>query len=114
MTVDLFAGLSVSDIAAARAWYERFWGSEPAFLPHELEAVWTVDEHRHVYVEQRPDHAGHSHCTLFVSDLDERVDGIVGRGIEPVVRETYDNGVRHVTFRDPDGNEVSFGGAPLG
>ncbi len=29
------------------------------------------------------------------------------------MREMYDNGVRHVTYRDPDGNEISFGGAPL-
>jgi len=28
------------------------------------------------------------------------------------VRETYDNGVRHITFRDPDGNELSFGAPP--
>jgi catechol 2,3-dioxygenase-like lactoylglutathione lyase family enzyme len=112
MTVDLFAGISVREIAAARRWYTTFFGSEPAFLPNDVEAVWEVGEHRYVYVEQRPHHAGHSHCTLFVDDLDAWVEGIVGRGIEPVVRETYDNGVRHVTFRDPDGNEVSFGGPP--
>ena len=60
MTVDLFAGISVSDIASARRWYERFFGSEPAFLPNEVEAVWKVDEHRYVFVEARPGHAGHS------------------------------------------------------
>ena len=38
---------------------------------------------------------------------------IAERGLEPAVRETYDNGVRHATFYDPDGNEVSYGGAPL-
>jgi hypothetical protein len=41
------------------------------------------------------------------------VDAIVARGIEPTTRETYDNGVRKVTFHDPDGNEIGFGGAPL-
>jgi hypothetical protein len=25
----------------------------------------------------------------------------------------YDNGVRKITFRDPDGNQIGFGGAPL-
>ena len=38
---------------------------------------------------------------------------IAGRGIEPAERETYENGVRKVTYRDPDGNEIGFGGAPL-
>jgi catechol 2,3-dioxygenase-like lactoylglutathione lyase family enzyme len=113
VTVDLFAGISVTDIEDGRAWYARFFGTEPAFLPNDVEAVWEVGEHRYVYIEARPDHAGHSQCTLFVDDLDGWVDPIVERGIEPVVREVYDNGVRHVTFRDPDGNEISFGGAPL-
>jgi hypothetical protein len=48
--------------------------------------------------------------TLFVDDLDDRVAAIGARGIEPAGREEYDNGVRKVTFRDPDGNEVAFGG----
>jgi catechol 2,3-dioxygenase-like lactoylglutathione lyase family enzyme len=112
MTVDLFAGVSVSDYTRARSWYGRFFGSEPTFLPNDVEAVWEVAEHRYVFFEVLPEHAGHSQCTLFVDDLDVWVDGIVGRGIEPEVRETYDNGVRHVTFRDPDGNELSFGGPP--
>jgi catechol 2,3-dioxygenase-like lactoylglutathione lyase family enzyme len=112
MTVDLFAGISVEDIEAGTAWYARFFGGEPTFLPNDVEAVWAVGEHRYVYIEARPEHAGHSHCTLFVEDLDAWVAPIVARGTEPVVREVYDNGVRHVTFRDPDGNEISFGAAP--
>jgi len=27
-------------------------------------------------------------------------------------RETYANGVRKAIFRDPDGNQIGFGGAP--
>jgi hypothetical protein len=49
---------------------------------------------------------------VFVDDLDAVVDGIAARGIEPATRETYGNGVRKVTFHDPDGNEIGFGGAP--
>jgi hypothetical protein len=30
-----------------------------------------------------------------------------------VNRETYSNGVRKITYRDPHGNEIGFGGAPL-
>ena len=32
------------------------------------------------------------------------------RGIEPAGRETYGDGVRKVIYRDPDGNEIGFGG----
>jgi len=111
-TVDLFAGVSVSDYERAVAWYERLLGAPPSFLPNDVEAVWEVAEHRYVYVEVRPEHAGHALHTLFVDDLDDRVAAISARGIEPAERETYDNGVRKVTYRDPDGNEFGFGGGP--
>jgi hypothetical protein len=37
---------------------------------------------------------------------------IAQRGIEPAKRETLDSGVTKVIYRDADGNEISFGGAP--
>jgi hypothetical protein len=40
------------------------------------------------------------------------VSEIAGRGLEPAQRETYSNGVRKITYRDADGNEIDFGGAP--
>ena len=112
MAVDLFAGIYVSDLRAALPWYERLLGAPPSFLPNDVEAVWELAEHRYVYIELKPEHAGHALHTLFVDDLDARVAAIAGRGIEPALRETYDNGVRKVTYRDPDGNEIGFGGAP--
>ncbi len=63
-------------------------------------------------IEVRPEHAGHAMCTLFVGDFDARIAQIAERGLEPAERETYANGVRKATFRDPDGNEIGFGGAP--
>jgi catechol 2,3-dioxygenase-like lactoylglutathione lyase family enzyme len=113
MTLDLFAGIPVSDLPASTAWYERLLGAPPAFLPNDAEAVWELADHRFLYIELRPKHAGHAMHTVFVSDFDERVAGIAGRGLEPAERETYDNGVRKATFRDPDGNEIGFGGAPV-
>ena len=55
----------------------------------------------------------YGHIAVTVDDLDERVESISARGIEPASRETYGNGVRKVIYRDPDGNEIGFGGAPL-
>jgi hypothetical protein len=48
-----------------------------------------------------------------LDDLEAVVEDIEARGIEPAKRETYSNGVRKLTYRDPDGNELGFGGAPL-
>ena len=112
VTVDLFAGIPVSDYNAAAAWYERLLGGPPAFLPNEIEAVWQLAEHRYVYIRVQPEHAGHAIHTVFVNDFDARMAQILERGVEPAEHETYDNGVRKTTFRDPDGNEIGFGGAP--
>lgn len=112
MAVDLFAGIPVNDYTAALAWYERLLGSPPAFVPNDTEAVWELAEHRYVYIEHRPGRGGHALHTVFVDDFDTRVASIADRGLDPASRESYANGVRKVTYRDPDGNEIQFGGAP--
>jgi predicted enzyme related to lactoylglutathione lyase len=111
--VDLFAGIAVTDYAVALDWYERLFGSPPSFFPNDNEAVWEVGEHRYVFIEHRPEHAGHARHLVFDDDLDGRVAQIAERGITPVERETLSNGVRKVTYRDPDGNEFGFGGGPV-
>ena len=113
MSLHLFAGLRVRDFRAARPWYERLLG-EPTFFPHATEAVWTLAEDRSVYVVEHAGGAGSSVVTIFLDDLDAQVAAIAARGLEPDERATYSGGVRKVLFRDPDGNEVGFGGPPLG
>jgi predicted enzyme related to lactoylglutathione lyase len=113
MAVDLYAGIPVNDYPAALAWYEKLFGSPPTFAPHDAEAVWDLDEHWSVYIVQRPEHAGHAMHTIFVDDLNGLVAQIADRGFEPSKRKTYSNGVRKVTYHDPDGNEIGFGGAPI-
>ena len=112
MEVDLFAGVPVSDFDAALAWYRRLLGAPPGFLPNEVEAVWELAEHRFLFIELKPEHAGHALHTIFVGDLDAVLTGTAGRGLEPARRETYENGVRKATYVDPDGNEIGFGGGP--
>lgn len=111
MSRSLFAGLRVRDIAAAREWYSRLLG-KPSFAPHDEETVWEIAGDRYVYVLEDPERAGHGLVTLFVDDLDGELAQIASRGLEPSEHETYSNGVRKATFRDPDGNELGFGGPP--
>ena len=112
VTVDLFAGIPARAYPVAAPWYERRLGPPPSFLPNDIEAVWELAEHRHVFIKVAPEHAGHATHTLFVGDFDARMAQIAARGLEPAERETYANGVRKATFRDPDGNEIGFGGGP--
>jgi catechol 2,3-dioxygenase-like lactoylglutathione lyase family enzyme len=114
VTLDLFVGVPVSDYARSLEWYERLLGSPPTFLATDTEAVWELAEHRYVYIEeQRTGGVGHALITIFVDDFDRQLPSIAARGLEPEQLETYDNGVRKATFRDPDGNQIGFGGAPL-
>jgi hypothetical protein len=46
--------------------------------------------------------------------LDARVAEIAASGLEPDELETYPGDVRKVIYRDPDGNELGFAGAPPG
>jgi len=112
MTLDLFAGVPVREYAAAAAWYERLLGAPPSFLPHDTEAVWGIGEHAYLYIVEQPERAGHAIHTVFADDFDARLVEMAERGLVPAECETYGNGVRKAIFRDPDGNEIGFGGAP--
>lgn len=112
MPTDLFAGIPVTDYAALLDWYQRLFGSPPSFFPTQTEAVWEIAEHRFVYIVQRPERAGRAVLLLFVEDLDARVAQMAELGHSPTEEVTFANGVRKFTYRDPDGNEISFGGAP--
>ena len=110
MGLDLFVGIPVTDYTAALPWYEQFFGARPSFLPNDMEAVWELAEHRYIYIVQEPGRAGNALVLSFVDDLGDRVAEIAQRGIAPAKRETLDNGVTKVIYRDAEGNEISFGG----
>ena len=112
MRLDLFAGARVSDYAAAKSWYVRLLGKDPAFFPHATEAVWELAEHRFLFIVEDREAPGGASITIFVDDLDALDAEIASRGIEPAERETYTNGVRKLIYRDADGNEIGFGGDP--
>ena len=111
MALALYAGIRVRKLATARAWYERLLG-DPSFFPNAREAVWILADERSVYIEEDADRAGGALITVFVDDLDAVVAEIASRGLEPAESETYSNGVRKAIYRDDDGNEIGFGGAP--
>jgi hypothetical protein len=110
MPTELFAGMRVGDYAAAKLWFERLLGSEPAFFPNEIEAVWELGEQRWLYIVEVPEKPGGGLLTMLIDDLDARVAAIGSRGIEPDEVEHYSGGMRKVIYRDADGNEVGFGG----
>lgn len=110
MRPDLCAGVAVRDLPLAVAWSDRLLGDVETFIPNATEQVWTLAERRHRYAVLRPDAAGHAPVTLFVEALDGFLAAAGGRGVQPESRQTDDNGVRKVVFRNADGNEIGVGG----
>jgi catechol 2,3-dioxygenase-like lactoylglutathione lyase family enzyme len=113
MEMELFAGVAVSDYPKAVKWFEALLGMPATFEATDTECVWTLSEHRSIYVELRPERAGHAMVTVILDDLDGFVEAAAGRGVHPETQETYDNGMRKATYRDSEGNEIGFGGAPV-
>jgi hypothetical protein len=114
VALDLFAGVRVRDYHSAKSWHERLLGREPAFIPHATEAVWELAEHRHLFIVEDHDAPGGANILIFIDDLDALAAEIASRGIEPAEQVTYSNGVRKSIYRDVNGNEIGFGGAPVG
>ena len=111
MALDLFAGIPVTDYAAALPWYEQFFGGKPSFLPNDIEAVWEVAENAtstscRTRIGQGTPWCCRSSTTSTTGSPD------LSTGHRPAKRETYDGGVTKVIYRDAEGNEISFGGVP--
>jgi predicted enzyme related to lactoylglutathione lyase len=109
----MFAGLPVSNFAAALSWYEQLLGRSPDRLPKAGEAVWQLTDTSLLYIVEDTPRAGGGLVTIAVSDLDQHLAELVERGI-PVHSETLANGIRKATADDPDGNTLSFFEAPGG
>jgi predicted enzyme related to lactoylglutathione lyase len=104
----LFAGVSVTDFDRSLDWYKRLFGRPPDIDVHDSEVMWRMTEGAWLYVVLDRDRAGKAVATLSVSDLDTTVARIASRGVRTGSFETVGDAGRKATFRDPDGNVLSF------
>lgn len=112
MTItDLIAGVPVSDLDLSIEWYTRFFGRAPDMRAGD-EILWDVAEHATLFIEPNAAQAGAGRITFAVAGLDALLDHLANQRIEYEPIETYSNGVRHVTIRDPDGNALAFAEPP--
>jgi predicted enzyme related to lactoylglutathione lyase len=107
----LFAGVPVSDLDAAIGWYERLLGGPPDMSPNETERTWRLTDEAWIYVVVDTERAGKGLLTVMVDDLDDRLEGMRGRGIEVGEVETIVPGVRKTEISDSEGNRIGFGEA---
>ena len=104
----LFAGVAVSDFAAARRWYQTLFGRPPDMLPKQGEAVWHVTTFGSVYVTADPARAGSALITIAVSNLGEHTTALAARGLSLDEQQADSSAPRQLTITDDDGNSIKF------
>lgn len=102
----LFAGVRVRDLARGVDWYGQLFGREPDIVPNDQEVMWRVVDGAWLYVIHDPDRAGHGLVTVCVTDLDQTMAELAGRGIRLRPIEPVGNAGRKAKGEDPDGNSV--------
>ncbi len=109
----LFAGVPVSDLEAARNFYERLIGRAPELLPNEREAAWQLHEGAWIVLIAGEEGLGRTQHTVIVDDLDAFLQAARARGIEPGPVGPVGAGMRQSVIVDPDGNRLKLA-APVG
>ena len=120
------AGVAVSDMYRARAFYEGKLGLSVGIDSGDnLQYRCAEETAMHVYLS--PEHAGKSTATLVgwgVDDVEWVVDELTSKGVAferyeegPIITDekgiaTFEGGAKVAYFRDPDGNTLSIAQAP--
>ncbi|WP_159619253.1 VOC family protein [Arthrobacter zhaoguopingii] len=105
----VLAVVPVSDLAAARAWYERVLGTPPTNVPMPESLVeWRITGQGWVQVTLDPVRAGSGLLNFAVDDLNSHVAGLAAQGIEPDPVVTANRNVTLCSLQDPDGNTLTF------
>jgi catechol 2,3-dioxygenase-like lactoylglutathione lyase family enzyme len=102
-----FAGLPVSDYAAAYEWYVRLLGRPADMFPHEREAVWQLTPTSSIYVVENSKRAGSGLVTLALDDLDANEERLTAAGLA-LTEQSGGASPRRLVIKDADGNSLTF------
>lgn len=104
----VLAVVSVSDIEAARAWYERFFGRPADNRPMENLVEWRATETGWLQVFSGGGLPGTGTANFAVDDIERTHDELSERELSPGPIVDANKGVRLVTLSDPDGNTINL------
>lgn len=77
----LFASVPVADLQVAVEWYGHLFERAPDVVPNSKEVRWNVAGNGWLYVIEDPERAGRTLVTISVTDLEQFVAELGGRGI---------------------------------
>ena len=103
----LFAGLPVTDLRAASAWYEQVLGGPADAFPHPGEAVWHLTATGAVYVVEDAQRTGEGMLTLAVDDL-RAIEARLRAAAIAATELPAGDAPRRIRIVDPDGNTLTF------
>lgn len=102
-----FAGIAVSEYAAAYERYVRLFGREADVYPHDDEAVWRLTTSGSVYVVVDVERAGKGLLTLATDDLAGLANRLDADGVT-FTRDFAGDAPESLTDSDDDGNRIKF------
>jgi hypothetical protein len=105
--VNALAGVMVSDLTTAEAWYEQLLSRPADARPMEGLAEWKLADGGWIQVFQDRGRAGSSSVTFLVSGLDDQLAELKTKGIS-IEQTTTSDYVKTATVTDPAGNRVVF------
>ena len=104
----LFASVPVATLQVAMDWYELLFGRAPDIVPNSNEVMWRVARNGWLYVVEDPGRAGRTVVTISVTDLDQLVAELSGRGINAGPIEAVGDAGRKANVVDADGHVISW------
>jgi glyoxylase I family protein len=104
----VLAVVPVSDVQRSEQWYASLFGRAADNNPMPTLVEWQVLAGAWVQIFSDPDRAGSGLLNFAVDDLENHLDEVRGRAIEPEAIVEANKGVRISTVADPDGNTIRF------
>jgi catechol 2,3-dioxygenase-like lactoylglutathione lyase family enzyme len=108
-----FAGLPVTDFAAAYEWYARLFGRPADMFPTDREAVWQLTPSSSVYVVGDPERAGDGLLTIAADDLHVYAHRLRASGFT-LTERSGGGAPPRLTIKDADGNTITLFQDPAG
>ncbi|MFZ0229755.1 MAG: VOC family protein [Mycobacterium sp.] len=102
----VLAVVPVTDVERSRRWYEALFGRAADNNPMPTLVEWQVVPGGWVQVFADDQDAGSTVVNFAVHDLDNQIDELKQRGLEPGEVVDANKGVRLSALTDPDGNKV--------
>lgn len=101
----VYAHVCCSDLERSKVWFGKLFDREPDVAPMDGLVEWYHGSSAGLQLFKAAEHAGHSHMTVVVQDLEGERSRLKGEGLEVGEIEPADS-FSLLILRDPDQNMI--------